>query len=152
MRAPARICLAAAASSLLAVQVSCGDSSGPGVLPASIAANSSVTLAAAPGTAVAELPSVLVRDASGAPLQGAAVVFAVTSGGGVVTGGNARTNTSGIATVGSWTLGAAAGTNTLTATAGNLPAVTFTANGSDPCSNLQAHTLGSSVNGQLALS
>src|SRR2546423_4012558 len=127
MRAPARICLAAAASSLLAVQVSCGDSSGPGVLPASIAANSSVTLAAAPGTAVAELPSVLVRDASGAPLQGAAVVFAVTSGGGVVTGGNARTNTSGIATVGSWTLGAAAGNHTPTGPAGKSTPGPFSA-------------------------
>src|SRR2546423_13364302 len=95
MRAPARICLAVAASSLLAVQVSCGDSSGPRVLPASIAANSSVTLAAAPGTAVAELPSVLVRDASGAPLQGAAGVFSLSSGGWPPTRGKAPAQTSG---------------------------------------------------------
>src|SRR5438045_105935 len=136
MKARTRIFLTAAASSVLAVQISCGDSSGPGVVAASIAANSSVALAAAPGTPVAELPSVLVRDGSGSPLQGATVVFAVTSGGGVVTGGNARTNASGIATVGSWTLGTTAGTNTLTATTGNLPAVTFTADGSDPCNSL----------------
>ncbi|HEX9310944.1 MAG TPA: Ig-like domain-containing protein [Gemmatimonadaceae bacterium] len=152
MRSPARISFELLAFSLVAAQLSCGDSSGPGRVPASIDANSSVTLTAAPGTAVTELPSVLVRDAAGAPLSGAAVIFAVTSGGGVVTGANATTNSDGIATVGSWTLGTAAGTNTLTATSGSLPPVTFTASGFDPCTTLQAHSLGSTTNGQLSLS
>jgi hypothetical protein len=138
---------------LLVLQLSCGgDSSGPGHVPTSMAANSSITLTAAPGTQVTELPSVLVRDESGAPLVGASVTFAVTSGGGSVTGGTAVTNPSGIATVGSWTLGAAGGTNTLAATIASLPAVTFTANGFDPCANATAHTLGSTVNGQLSTS
>src|SRR5206468_816040 len=46
-------------------------------------------------------------------------------------GGSQTTNTSGVATVGSWTLSATAGSNTLTATSGSLAgrAVTFTATG-----------------------
>lgn len=137
---------------LLVLQSACGggDASGPGNLPTSIAANSSTTLTAPPGGAVLELPSVLVLDQSGSPVAGASVTFTVTGGGGSVTGGSATTNPSGIATVASWTLGATGGTNTLTATTGSLPAVTFTANGFDPCANPAAHTLGTTVAGSLS--
>ena len=61
-------------------------------------------------------PAVLVTDAGSSPVPNATVTFAVASGGGSVTGGTATTNGSGIAQVGKWTLGAAAGVNTLTAT------------------------------------
>jgi hypothetical protein len=65
------------------------------------------------------------------------VTFAVASGGGSITGANATTNASGVATVGSWTLGATARANTLTATVdGRIGSpVTFTANRTlpDPC-------------------
>jgi hypothetical protein len=135
---------------IVALQVSCGDSSGPGSSAASIAANSSTTLIAAPGAEVAELPSVILRDQSGSPVGGVAVTFAVTSGGGTVTGDHTTTNPSGIATVGSWTLGPNGGGNTLVATAGGL-SVTFTANASDPCAAAPTHTLGSTTNGQLSL-
>ncbi len=57
------------------------------------------------GTAVTIPPSVLVTDANNNPVSGVAVSFAVNSGGGSVTGNAATTNASGIATVGSWTLG-----------------------------------------------
>jgi hypothetical protein len=80
------------------------------------------------GTAVVTAPSVLVRDALNNPVSGVSVTFAVASGGGSVTGGIATTNVNGIATVGSWTLGPALGTNTLTATSGGL-SVTFLATG-----------------------
>ena len=85
------------------------------------------------GTAVAVAPAVKLVDASGNPVAGVAGAFAVVTGGGSVTGASATTNALGIATVGSWTVGATAGANTLTATAtgsgitGN-PA-TFTATG-----------------------
>ena len=79
------------------------------------------------GTAVSTLPSVIVRDASNNPVSGAAVTFAVASGGGSLTGASATTGTDGIATVGSRTLGTTAGANTLTVTSGSLTAVTFTA-------------------------
>ena len=138
---------------IVLLQTSCGgDSSGPSHVATTIAANSPTTLTAAPGSQVSELPSVLVSDQDGAPMAGARVTFAVTAGGGSVTGANATTNTDGIATVGSWTLGPSSGTNTLTATAGNLPAVTFTANGADPCIPAAVHTLGTTTNGELTKS
>ncbi|HEV7590185.1 MAG TPA: leishmanolysin-related zinc metalloendopeptidase [Longimicrobium sp.] len=68
------------------------------------------------GTTLGVRPSVLVKDAVGNPAAGRTVTFAVASGGGSVTGATAITNASGIATVGSWTIGAVAGPNTLTAT------------------------------------
>ena len=80
------------------------------------------------GTAVAIAPSVVVKDANGNVVSGAAVTFAVASGAGNVTAATTSTNASGVATVGSWTLGAAAGANTLTATSGALTA-TFSATG-----------------------
>jgi len=116
------------AAGILLLQLGCGgDASGPGHVATSIAANSSTTLTAPPGTAVTELPSVLVRDEAGSPLGGAPVTFVVTGGGGSVTGSTLTTGPSGTATVGGWTLGTAAGPNTLEARSGNLPAVTFTA-------------------------
>jgi adhesin/invasin len=63
-------------------------------------------------------PAVIVRDAGGTPVASVAVTFAVTSGGGSVTGASASTGTDGIATVGSWTLGTSTGANTLQATVG----------------------------------
>ena len=80
------------------------------------------------GTPVTIAPSVLVKDAGGFPVPNTPVVFAVASGGGSATGASTTTNASGIATVGSWTLGTVAGANTLTATAG-AASITFTATG-----------------------
>ncbi|HEV7387886.1 MAG TPA: hypothetical protein VGN73_04660 [Gemmatimonadaceae bacterium] len=142
-----------ALAGLVVLQVSCGgDSSGPGPTAASIAAHSSTTITAAPGTDVGEPPSVVVSDASGNPMSGVSVTFAVTAGGGSLTGGHAVSDASGIATVGSWTLGQTPGTNTVTATTAGLPAVTFTAQGADPCSTSLTHTFGSTSSGQLSLS
>lgn len=68
------------------------------------------------GNGVNVAPAIRVVDGSGNPLTGLAVTFAVTGGGGSVTGNAQVTNTSGEARVGKWTLGSSAGTNTLTAT------------------------------------
>ena len=71
-------------------------------------------------------PSVVVEDANNNPVPGVSVTFAVDSGGGTVGGSPAVTNSSGIATVGSWTLGS--GANELTATAAGVSgSVAFTA-------------------------
>jgi adhesin/invasin len=96
-----------------------------------IAASAGDAQSAVVNTAVTTAPAVLVTDQSGNPVQGVAVTFAVASGGGSVTGANATTNASGIAAVGSWTLGTTAGANTLTATSAGLTGspVTFTATG-----------------------
>ena len=81
------------------------------------------------GTPTPIRPAVLVTDSSGAPIAGALVTFAVGSGGGSVTQATGSTDATGMATVGSWILGA--GSNTLTARcqgAAGSP-VTFSATG-----------------------
>src|SRR5205823_713547 len=74
---------------------------------------------------------VIVTDPFGNPVSGVSVTFAPGSGGGSVTGATQTTDASGIAAVGSWTLGTTAGSNTLTATSGSLSGspVTFAATG-----------------------
>jgi adhesin/invasin len=96
-----------------------------------IALNAGDGQSATVGTAVSTPPSVIVRDAHGRPVAGVSVTFAVALGGGSVTGSAATTNAAGIATVGSWTLGATAGANTLTASGDDLSGspVTFMATG-----------------------
>jgi hypothetical protein len=71
---------------------------------------------------------VRVLDSAGAALGGVPVTFAVTGGGGSITPSSQVTNATGIATATSWTAGPSTGANTATATASDLPAVTFTAN------------------------
>jgi len=66
--------------------------------------------------AVAIAPAVVVRDTFSNPVPGVSVDFAVTAGGGSVAGNPAITDTNGIARLGSWTLGATEGTNSLNAT------------------------------------
>lgn len=83
------------------------------------------------GSPVPVLPAIKVSDAFGNGVSGFSITFAVASGGGTLTGGTATTNASGVATVGSWTLGTNAGANTLTATGVGLTpgSVTFIATG-----------------------
>ncbi len=80
------------------------------------------------GQAVGTAPSVKVTRSS-QPVSGVAVTFAVASGGGTVTGATSTTNASGVAAAGSWVLGHATGTNTLSATVSGASGspVTFTA-------------------------
>lgn len=122
--------------------------------PATVTATSPTTQSAQVGTAVASPPAVRVNDQAGQPVAGVSVTFAVTAGGGTLVGANATTNAQGIATVTSWTLGAAAGQNTVTATVAGLAPVTFNATGavagSDPCDTATGYTLGATVNGALA--
>jgi hypothetical protein len=98
--------------------------------PASIAVAAGNNQPAAANSPVPTPPAVLVRDANDNPVSGVPVTFEVVSGGGSITGASTTTDNSGIARVGSWTLGPA-GSNVLRATAAgsgisNNP-VTFTA-------------------------
>jgi hypothetical protein len=82
------------------------------------------------GTAVATRPAARVTDRHGNPIGGQTVTFAVTGGGGTITGPNAvATDGQGIATIGGWTLGSALGTNTLTALHPSTPPLVFIASG-----------------------
>ncbi len=100
---------------------------------ATIASASSVAQNAPAGSPVAAPPSVRVADSNNNPVSGVAVTFAVASGGGSIVPGDGAvsTNASGIATLTSWTLGAAPGANSVTATAAGLVGspVTFNATG-----------------------
>jgi adhesin/invasin len=98
-------------------------------LPVSMVAVSQTTQTATAGTNVNDPPSVIVRDVSGIPVSGVVVMFTVTAGGGSVVGSPATTNANGVATLASWRLGVAVGSNTVTATATGLPSVTFNASG-----------------------
>ena len=72
-------------------------------------------------------PSVRVTDAAGNRLAGVQVTFAITAGGGSLTDAIRTTNTDGVATVGSWTVGTQPGTAMVTASANGTPGATFTA-------------------------
>jgi len=96
---------------------------------AQIVASSATTQSQVVGQPVGTPPSIKVTDALGNPVKGVDVTFTVTSGKGSITGATPATNDSGIATLGSWTLGATAGPNTLTAAADGLAPVTFSATG-----------------------
>ncbi len=84
-------------------------------LPAQMTIQAGDGQTAAASTAVLTPPSVILKDSSGAPVAGETVTFSVGLGGGSITDAVATTGTDGIATVGSWTLGGAPGTNTLIA-------------------------------------
>ncbi len=79
------------------------------------------------GALVASPPSVRVNDANGNPVANVQVTFAVASGGGQLSGATPTTNAQGVATVGSWRLGATTGVNTVTATVTGVPSITFSA-------------------------
>jgi adhesin/invasin len=81
------------------------------------------------GTAVATQPTVKVTDAGGNPVSDAPVTFAVTDGGGSVSGAEPATDAAGLAAVGSWTLGTVAGANLLKASLSNGAFVNFSATG-----------------------
>jgi 6-phosphogluconolactonase (cycloisomerase 2 family) len=84
------------------------------------------------GAAVGVAPAVLVTDQAGNPIPNVTVTFQVASGGGSISGpAQVTTGANGVATIGGWTLGGIAGTNTLTAANAGLAGspLTFTATG-----------------------
>jgi hypothetical protein len=86
-------------------------------------------LSAVAGSLLSTLASVRLADQFGNVVANQTTTFAVTSGGGSVTGATPTSTSAGIATVGGWTLGSAVGLNTLTASSGSAQTVIFTAIG-----------------------
>ena len=74
-----------------------------------LAASTSPSANTVAGSTVAPAPAVRATDASGNPVAGVSVTFTAVNGGSVA-GETQTTNASGIATVGSWTIGPVAGT------------------------------------------
>ena len=152
----AHIAFRSTAAALVFACIACdGGKSVEPPAPTSIVANTSTSLTAAASSVVSPPPSVRVTDQNSEPMAGVTVKFEVTSGGGSVTGGSVATDASGIATVGAWTLGSGAGLNTLTASAGTLTPVVFTATGTvvgpppSPCDVRTVHSIGTTTSGSL---
>jgi hypothetical protein len=119
---------------LVVVAAACsGDASAPEVPKAtSLQVVGSATQSGAVGAAVSTVPAVRALSASGAPVPGVVVTFAVSAGGGSLGATTATTGTDGTASATSWVLGTTAGTNTVSATAAGLSPVTFTATATVP--------------------
>ena len=130
-----RVATLATAATLLAACGGGGDkgTGGNGSTTLAIAANGGTSFAAAAGTALSgDRPSVKVTDASnGTPKAGVSVTFAVTAGGGSLSGATQTTDANGVATVGGWTLGTTAGANSVRANVTGQASVStnFTATG-----------------------
>lgn len=92
------------------------------------------------GQTVSPPPAVLVIDTYGNPVPGTTVTFTISQGGGSLTGATTTANGSGIAQVGSWTLGATAGVNTLRAQITGGASLVFTAQGLTAAPVLSATT------------
>jgi adhesin/invasin len=78
------------------------------------------------GQTVAIAPAVRLTDRFGNAIASAPVTFNVAAGGGSITGASTSTDASGVAGVGSWTVGTTRGTQSLAATSGGF-ATSFTA-------------------------
>ncbi len=115
---------------LLALLTGCGGPDALDAWPAALVVRSPGAQTGLIGYPVNEAPAVRLLDVNGNPIQGAAVTFSVTAGGGSVTGAVATTGSDGVATVGGWIV--QAGSNVLRA---SIPApfrvdpVEFTATG-----------------------
>jgi hypothetical protein len=119
LRAPGRFAV------LLALSVAaCGDTAAPPV-PTTLTPSSAAPSTAVVGSTVTA--AVKVLDDKGKPMQGVAVNFEVTAGGGTVAAPQASTDATGVASS-TWTLASTTGTNTLVARSGSLAPVTFNVN------------------------
>ena len=124
-----RVSLAMLTAATAMVAVACGgdDNNETPLVATSISVNTgSGGQTATVGTALANPVSVHVTDQNGNPFSGATVTWSVVSAGGSVDAATSTTNSTGDATV-HWTLGATAGTDSLTASIANGQSVTITA-------------------------
>jgi hypothetical protein len=101
------------------------------------------------GTEVPVSPSVLVLGADSLPIVGLEVRFAVTSGRGSVSTPSVLTDSTGTATVASWTVGDTPGTDTMTATVVGIKRLYVTATVTPPCSGGSPLVLGDSAVGTI---
>lgn len=103
-----------------------GGDTGPRT-PTAIEASTTTTFTATVASTVSPAPTVIVKDAGGRGVSGVLVRWRVVAGGGHVANDTVRTNTSGTASPGTWTLGNGAGTQELEANADGVGSIRFTA-------------------------
>ncbi len=113
---------------LVAVVLSAGcDSSTEPLREVRIEAVTATDLTGTVGTAVTPVPMVLATDQDGRPVQGVAISFDVGGNGGAIANASVNTDNRGLASAGSWTLGTAAGTQSLAVRFNGRSNVVFTA-------------------------
>ncbi len=114
-------------ATLAAASLRCGGDSGPpDTQPASLAAVSGNAQTGPIGQTLGAPLVVIVKDDQGQPLEGVAVAWSASGGGGSVSSASVTSGTDGHAEV-QWVLGGTVGAQTATATVSGLPAVDFTA-------------------------
>ncbi len=96
---------------------------GPAAILAKLSGDNQTSV---PSADLAQSLAVKLSDRFGNPIADRSVIFAVSSGGGTITGATPFTTAQGIATLGGWSLGPTVGTQTVTASVGTLNVV-FTA-------------------------
>lgn len=153
MRHALRILGSTAGIAALGAAASCAPDNftSPGATPSSVAAHAVMPASAVIGSPVRPTPSVIARDANGAPLRNVHVTFAVTAGGGTIAGATQVTDSSGVAAVRQWTLGTTPGAQSVTATAGGMT-VTFTVTATNSCTMTGSIVAGDTVTGDLTTS
>lgn len=111
--------------------------------PATVAISAGDGQVAEPSTDVTTAPSVVVRSSSGAAVPNIVVTFFVDSGGGTITSPSATTDAAGVATPGSWRLGAREGPQVLVATVSGITPVRIRATSRVPAVTIGTGTLAS---------
>lgn len=125
---PIRAALRSSLPAMVALAACSGGESTTPTSPAALQVVAGTGASATVGTALATSPTFAVTDANGHALGNVAVTVAVSGGGGTLSGAPKKTS-SGPTSVGRWTLGTTAGTNTLTVTVAGLAPLTITATG-----------------------
>lgn len=111
---------------VLAVTLAACQADDPAV-PTELTPVTSTALTARAGEAVATPPAVTLSDQRARPLANVLVTWQVASGSGSIDVDTVRTDATGRAAVGRWTLGATVGVQTLSATVAGVPPVVFRA-------------------------
>ncbi|MEP6778418.1 MAG: leishmanolysin-related zinc metalloendopeptidase [Gemmatimonadaceae bacterium] len=96
-------------------------------VPTALASSTTVAISGTVGTAVATAPTVVLKDQKGHGIANVWVHWSLPLNAGHVTNDSSKTDASGLALSGGWTLGPTAGAQTLTATANNLQPTVITA-------------------------
>ena len=112
----------------LVLSAACHDSTGPTVKPAGIRLVAGDGQTAPAGTTLATAPQFVAFDASGAAIGDVKFAVSVSSGGGKIVGAPGRTSTS-PTSIGAWTLGPRAGTNTISVSVSGVTPLVVTATG-----------------------
>ena len=99
------------------------------------------------GTQLPTTVSVRVTDAATNPVPNAPVTFAVTAGGGALLGASTLTDSLGVASLGAWTLGPTAGTQSITATVSGVAPLQINATAQPLAPVIELNVVGANVVG-----